>query len=379
MQVPEEHRDRLQQLLDQESPGDQIIWDPSADPNIPSEIRDMFIGVQKLAANTVERLTRGYSVTEKIYVALVGSMEFQAAAVELSENEFCILIWMGSYFRSRSAPKHVVGSPRFHDLFGTDLSEYKFVGTGESPTKIFVEQMSLSPEVPMTDANHRFSALMCSGVLEWLVLHELGHIFNGHLRLGREIAGLRFMIEKSDEENIEDEMITSQALEFDADCFATQNLLIFSHQFGGHIATGLKERGKIDAGSHAAFALLCTDVAGKFLEYDLPDRNNLFEYDHPWGELRTWSNTLQTVAVLESKPWSLTSQDAQKAIMVYSFSLDRAIYEVSNVKSDTILQAIDAAGGWIPRVLARWAKLRPQLLPHVLGDKKLAPASEPPA
>lgn len=203
--------------------------------------------------------------------------------------------------------------------------------------------------------------------------HELGHIINGHC--GYHNNSAIFEIESGNSPNNNDNLEIIRALEYDADCFAMQEMIGFFHASPRRIAEHLCE-GMDD---HLRFAILATFVAfgglGRNRTYDSNWLQTTATHPHPIDRARLVMATAATI-VATANP-SVDEALVMKELIVPLFQVGaEAFMLVTNRQfgsgngendAETYLEFID-------RARRGWAAIRPKLTASKLGTHNLAPA-----
>ena len=226
--LPRQYRGQLRDYLISGFSGAILFDDDDIEDFTDSQIEfaeEMFQATSGLICN--ERRLRG--VTAKIYTAVVESDDVNAFVYCVDENysEFCVVVFLPCFQRVAETIYHLILGQRFNKLFDFDVPPRV-----ASPLLNLdsIEGFSALRELTSMDDHEaiqrrdprRFDILRRStfAAFRWLVLHELAHIFNGHLGLHESQFGLRRITEDVLSFPIEDDNLTSQTLELDADSFA---------------------------------------------------------------------------------------------------------------------------------------------------------------
>lgn len=376
--VPEKYRNYIDNSLLNSGYDVPIIW--SLD-GIEEPLYSIASKLQSFAEDTVTRTREGREVTAEIYIAVVAADDFQAAALPLPDGAYCILIWARVFMDCLQAPRHLVGTPTFAKFFDTDEVDHTVAVPEDITSSIafhnFLMKTAYDPETP---DNHSASILVSFAMIEWLVLHELGHIINGHVRGLTTLTSARFYLERVQGHTNHDENITWQTLEYDADAFATQHLMIFAHGAQQPFVEKLRNSEKHDGAAWALLASVVVSLIGKFLEYEVDYDKDLFIADHPWGELRADMSLTTALEVLRLPPWNIPYEKGVHIAGPATLLADRAIFDVTGRRPDKkLVNILNVEEEYMEVILKRWAKIRPDLLPYHLGKGNLAAAQREPA
>ncbi len=376
--VPEKYHAYIDKTLLENGYDVPVIWSLEG---IEDPLYSIASRLLSFAEGTVKRTREGREVSQEIYVAVVADDEFQAAALPLPDGAYCILIWARVWMDCLLAPRHLIGTPTFASFFETDQTDHAVsVPEGITSSTAFHDYLMKSSCDAMTDDNDSASILVSYAMIEWLVLHELGHIINGHVRGVTTLTTARFIIERVPGHIDHDENITWQTLEFDADAFATQHLMIFAKLAEQPFAEKLRKSEKHGGAAWALLASVVVSLIGKFLEYEVDYERELFVADHPWGELRAIMSLTTALEVLNQHPWNIPYEKGIEIAGPAVLLADRAIFDVTGRRPDKkLIKVLDVRDGYMDVILKRWAKIRPSLVPHHLGKGNLAPAQRDPA
>lgn len=243
-------------------------------------------------------------------------------------------------------------------------------------TRALLGLPELTPEQP--DPHHSSNWGTLSGIaFQWLVLHELGHIKNGHLRLGTQAAFGAVAFEKMERSHAFDRNITMHALEMDADMIASMEtiVLLLTTDYSSTTAARVLS----SAQSKATAFLLSIYALTRALDAHDWSIERLFHFTHPPALVRVDSIVGWGFEWFPKFPqseidhvWWTETFGACALAVEEAISADRA----------ELLKALQYYEGesveYARKLLGRWAKIRPYLLPHLLGGS-LAPAQVDPA
>ncbi|HWV07888.1 hypothetical protein ACQZ6H_25860 [Agrobacterium fabrum] len=338
-----------------------------------------------LCRKSIDKLTRKLEVRAKIYLCFIldSEKDLQACAVNLGEDEYCVAIWLAAPMRTIATITHLMSTSAIAQHFEYALGTYTNRAEATA-SDTFAAYRALGFEAPVDfdEPLKTFCSQIAYGAIEWLVYHELGHIINGHLELGKEFNGLTFILE-DDPSDERDENLTSQALELDADCFATWLLLQLWLQTPvsiEEIHLGISEADK------QLLRLRCF-VFGVFAIVrgfdDHPfDVDTMFDFDHPPGVIRI-NYMIELIAnTKRENKFPYTAEKIVEAALDTVVALEQSISQATGTTGGggNVLTALTL--GWKPfnaPVLSRWAKLYPILDKFKMGIGKLAAPQYPPA
>lgn len=229
-----------------------------------------------------------------------------------------------------------------------------------------------------------YSEQLLNSALQFLILHELGHIINGHVDLIEEWSGIPFISEMADTAEKSDiSKLDFQTLEFDADSFATNIGLqiIFiqyktKEQLQEHVQPFFKSlEDAIFLWSFSTYAIF------RFLDTNKYDFNGLDNYLHPYPGIRQHSVLDNIYSILEDSEYlqefDLNKSDynlKHRGFLKGAIELENAIkiikkgpitwdflneiqsYPVSDTYTDEGLTSLY-------QIQNNWRNIRPQLKP----------------
>lgn len=223
------------------------------------------------------------------------------------------------------------------------------------------------------DAHDPELSFLVAIAIRWLVFHELGHIKNGHLHLSRETAFGSHSAEAMQEGGNLERNVTLHTLEMDADAFACSQTINFLNSPASKVSslTGLER--KIRAFYVAMYAVM------RSFDHKNWSIQQLYRFTHPCGFLRhsllgSWgySAAEQTSSLLNPERWVNIATEA-----VHCTEKALGNCGVPQLPEDLPAFYPDEFASYNERLLGRWAKIREELEPHLLGGK-LADAQLPP-
>ncbi|MDB5616246.1 hypothetical protein [Tardiphaga sp.] len=282
-----------------------------------------------------------------------------AAYTPAVPNTYYIAIFLGALQSNVIFPK-LIAHPAVRRLLGLPES----LGEIDHPDEVVV-----------------LSTMVTSAFL-WLVNHELAHIKNGHLHLSNRISHGMFSAEAMQLTNLQDNNLTQHTLEMDADSFASGRMVSwiigYSAQHPHHPVLN---------NNMGAFRLFILSLYAIMRTFDRADWSvdNLLAYSHPPALIRCSSLATWGGAFLQQKPGigiDLQSWLAEAAECI--FAAEEALTGSRILQNHGDLRGFFFDGSerapwniYSDRMLSRWSKLRPELLPHLLGGV-LAPAQASP-
>ncbi|MGR9420684.1 hypothetical protein [Rhizobium leguminosarum] len=339
--------------------------------------------VFKNTRHVVDNVIQHMALTAKIHVAVVidADRSFQACAVRLGKDEFCIVMWMAATIRTSATMSRLLATPAAAEFFSLNLqaSAVSDVAQGENTFAAY-DAISLLPRIDLGEVGNSFRRYLEFMATEWLVMHEIGHIVNGHLAVGSTANGLTYILEQ-DPAADRDYNITSQALEVDADCFA--NMFCLQYSLGRPLDVE-KDGASQDEILVARLKPYLFSMLSVLRGFDhAPLRlETLFDSDHPPGCIRmsylsAQMLTMQSEATIDFKGANLLEVGGLTAV-----TLERAISQATGINSQggNFLPAVSIPDEVFRKpVLSRWARIYPELNAIKLTPFKLAPPQYEPA
>jgi|GEM_PF-2540365 len=334
---------------------------------------------------SIDNLTRKLDVRAKIYLCFIldAEKDFQACAIRLGEGEYCVAVWLAAPSRTIATITQLMSTSAIAEHLEYELDTYTN-RTEAMASDRFAAYTALGFEanVKFDDPLKTLRPQIAFGAIEWLVYHELGHIINGHLELGREWNGLTFILE-DDRSKERDKNLTSQALENDADCFATWLLL----QLRLQSPVAIEEIRPSTSEAEKALLRLRCFVFGVFsivrgFDNHPFDVATVFDSDHPPGVIRmNYMIDLIATTTLENK-FPYKAEKIVEAALDTVVALEQSISQATGTTGGgrDVVAALTLA--WEPfnvPILSRWAKLYPILDKSKMGTGKLAAPQYPPA
>jgi len=298
--------------------------------------------------------------------------------MQLGDGEYCIAIWAGSLISPQVAMSRLLRGNALAKAFNLPIVEVAAQPEQLGDTYAAYQTLTMGRDLDLyendkarADALGRVSTMS----FEWLVLHEYGHILNGHLAVGLNVSGIRMIVEVLPDRD-EDELKTSHTLEYDADQFATlQSLQLWLKRGGDGLApiddpVGVDQR-------------IAVSMAGIYLmTRAFDDRTygdtDLFRNDHPPGSVRAQFAGGLLATLWESNPAKSRVVGVATDVLL---GLEIAVAEATGIKPNAanILMALKwVDSGYMDTLWRRWARLRPLLQKSKLGTHNLAAAQRDP-
>ena len=204
--------------------------------------------------------------------------------------------------------------------------------------------------------------------IRWLAYHELGHIQAGHLHIlaDREHATSFELV--TDRIGSEDENLTRQALEMDADFFAYHR--VFLDVLGGQFDRLISAATATPLSSARSIAVAVYAVLRQFESSKAWTGANTFTFTHPPTAYRmlglpAWGEGF--IPKLENP--SIPIDDWRDAALRGLQLTDKALRGLDNVTREQALEIyrLNEFDPYFERLLERWTKVGPSLVPHILG------------
>jgi hypothetical protein len=339
--------------------------------------------VFKNARAIVDSWIQQMKVGATIYVCLIidEDKDFQACAMRLGADEYCIAIWLAVPLRTSTMTSRLLCTDACAKLFNISPPGYPKPSEPLGlDTFVAYKALSFQAGVDLGGELDEFRKYLDFVAFEWLVLHELGHIVNGHLAVGRSLNGLTYILEDNASDS-RDENLTSQTLEMDADSFATllsiqnamrRKLPLETKEMSLPIVTSLRIK---------SFVFAIMTIIRSFDEAAF-EQEAIFDLDHPPGgvRMRYLIGLISTMFV--EKAIEFDGVEVPDIAAEALIGVEAAIAEATGLKSGggNLLRAFEM--GWdvyhVP-LLSRWALLFDQLNEVKINPFKLAPPQYPPA
>ena len=202
----------------------------------------------------------------------------------------------------------------------------------------------------------------------YIILHEIGHHFNGHVLL-LSSNNLSFSMEMTGEQSNIDNL-ERQTLEMDADSFATSNALGFvknfmenpeSLYFSDH-SSAIKHS---DILKYWIFSIHCLYLLqNQQFKYDPTKLKSSFHFP---ARLRQLLNHDITFYVVNLRGYSISKEEYNSLlseITSYSEEMFFLTFDIKETSEDTLNSINDSVLNQSNRVHEHWNKLKPLLLEH---------------
>jgi len=342
------------------------------------------------ASRLIATATANDTLHPPIYVDHFVSTELNAIAYPF-ETSFCILLSTGSWLKLFRVFSGLLSVPSVATQIGDSSAETELnVARAEvDPLKASLANIVMPTREPVNAVRNRAADYLTTIAMEILILHELGHVRNGHLLIAPQVQPLT-EIEPLPGES---DKVMRQTLEWDADSHATvhamNRLLEFYLDFEqattvGHLDPSIIDTKVMDAlyGSERralATYILATYVLFRFMGPAAWAPQSLWWFNHPPAIVRLLAsleviniNLERTrhvgIAALRGKP--LVDITAQTAIEVEFGLCSLHGYQINPL--DVLAPSAEMVGQYTQILGNQWRLLYPKLDCLKLGGK-LAP------
>lgn len=316
-----------------------------------------------MATFTVDTCRRRFSVKETIshcFIKTVDHTNAFAAHSLLAPNKYFIIFLMGFVF-AQEILGEVLAIKEIRILLGIHTRKKKYGGEAEVACY----------------------KILRSTAFQWLCWHELGHIKNEHLHLGVVQSKGVLQSEMMQISEDEDQNRTSHALEMDADSFASTQILPWLLKVP---ADTLFEGATVPLFKNEQTKLVCFILALYLMlrQFDSPSwsTRTLFRFSHPPAFVRIMQILFWCETFLSSSSSFVTKPDeALRLGRDVILAVEDALFVKSERAFPSDAFSFFGEGRWSSysdSVLARYAKVRPELKLHLLGGT-LAPAQIEPS
>jgi hypothetical protein len=311
---------------------------------------------------------RQRSSAPPVYFDYVNSAEFNAAATTEGDVDFIainasVVPFLYALFGRLLCFRAVY--PSLGDVTKENSEGLKLIpGPLVSFQGMFPEGRSVGPE----DPTRSFAAFtLTRHAFDFLILHELGHLRQGHCALSR-LNGRPKLVELVNKDAVEADLTTDQCLEMDADAFATNALIdhvvsmaaaSYEEPFGKEMFADLER--SLGYWLFAIFSMWHCFVPDEWIDVD-----RLHSFTHPPARLRQTIILRNVDAVLRDRGHHGI---AEKLSEIARAAVQNVEVGFSNLTGDNqhsaagAYAATPAAAKHISRILAQWKHLYPVLEP----------------
>lgn len=337
--------------------------------------------ISEMYANYVDALISQYlrdnEVDKEIRFVVVESPVVNAIAASGPKFDL-IAITLWTLFSLDAAAVKITSSSIFSDILSGKAKPLSNISAEKSRKDALAELFDGKGKGAITN-----TAFAISKIAQiFITYHELGHIINGHLRIGRVKNGSISEISNDSAEVslTKDDKLTIRTLEFDADAFAVQHTLMAICKFpatnpGNPISlqvTGPLEAIQLTAAG-ISFAMMCLQAFSWRSSAVLTFADDT----HPPTDLRVLNAMAQCTHIAESfiEKNDLPPGSFHKATLEGKAAVELSLCEITGVNFD-IENMLNWARLSIEHnhaSLKRWAELRPALMKVKYGKANLAP------
>ncbi|WP_337186078.1 hypothetical protein [Phenylobacterium sp.] len=327
-----------------------------------------------LFKSLLDMLRRRYGFTDQIRLCLVGAAcPVQNACAFRAGGAYHIALPYELVSHLYFQAELVVVCEPFQTAFDLDPAVVQITG-GNART---FPRINGLPAIEHTPLAMMLGRAFGEGMVLSVLLHELGHILNGHLGM---MGGVGQALEEQAALDNPDLRVTRQTLEFDADCFAAvQTLDMFAHGYGipPLLAPLCSSR---DVATRIGVAVVnlmfrSFDTGGAWTPDALVTASS-----HPPARMRS-ALAREVLAAAVCRALGVTPESAAlNYLLPPMLAIEESQLFISHETewvSTLEAQSHDAAL-YLSRVLRRWARIRPRLTQYKIGSQGLAPASMDP-
>lgn len=318
--------------------------------------------------NIIKDLKEQNEASVDIYYCFIESLGVEAYAIGTVDGRYCIAFSVATILKVSAAFHYLIGTAGFSEIMQTSPHGFRvppFQGFNERQFLegcILHEPPSIGHDA-LTKAQRLISCFTTN-----VILHELGHIFNGHLHYGTEYGPFKAILESQTEINIYKESLFSQTIEMDADAFAINWL--FNNVISKNKLTG-------DAAIRAVKEIyLSLYSAHRLIQSDRFDATKTFEMSHPHPILRCLLITATIGKHFENGRFGYPESLWASVWPQIAGSFEQSFVELTGTYPDganmeTAYNYFQSE--YISLLLRNFALIRPELEKHRLGKGKLAP------
>ena len=235
------------------------------------------------------------------------------------------------------------------------------------------------PFMPKDKQRRHYAKGLFIFAIQNIIIHEFGHILNGHIDLKME-TGNSFIYEITNFN--EKSELDSQTLEYDADCYAA-NIGIKTIMESYLIPEILHKdvRFCVDSLDGVSWSFSAYSIF-RLLGQGTYDLNKLDNYSHPYPGFRQYWVYSMITTFLEGTEYASLIEDKAKNTYTSIIEFEKTIQIInkSPIQLDFInkvigfpIQYASTKDGWdhMNKIIVNWNKIRPLLEPYSIGD--LAP------
>jgi hypothetical protein len=328
---------------------------------------------QAIIDNTNKDLKRPH-----IYFDFFQDYNINALAMRL-EADLCILISVGAWIKFSTLFNNLLSTPDFLPMIGDESNENpldsQIKASSEAGITNLWEVLTSPKRVPNDPIRKVASTVLTDIAFDYLVLHELGHIRNGHLFLNLTANQI---IEVEPPSHDQDSSLTRQTLEMDADSHAVLRGLNSLFRRTGAAFTGpYKEALTIIHKTrqlNVSLYLTAIYVLFRIFEQKPWQAEGVWLSTHPPASMRLFMNFMTIYSAAAQAKDEETLRLLPNLVGSTINSVEQSMNALSSVKQTYfgLGQAIKSYPTYMPLLERRWAELYPKLEAAKLGAN-LAP------
>lgn len=302
---------------------------------------------------------RGLEAANSVTAELWPDARLNASAEMQDDGKNVIKIYRGTVFLLRDLFDQMLSHPKNFPHVG--LANVEIVRRDYQPTRkscdlTITAQRNWQPKDP---ARAKYASDLALIAIDHLFDHELGHTFNGHTALRKQVTGSSRI---SEAESISPlSALDHQTLEFQADCFAIGEGL---HRLSAGPGVSAKRVYDLLCAVYLQYRIWTEDLSASSIECVLTQKI------HPPANIRLQLIFGSSVEVmLHRKLISMPNfgELVVSAILECEEGLARLMG--ASVNADRLMDDGGLTRSVLPALLDNWKKLRARLLPYAFGGR----------
>jgi len=352
----------------------QENWGAIALEAIPPQRRSQYEWIRNYFEEVLTYMSTSTRPGHKVFFGFVSDKSFNAFAATGAED--FIGIHAGLVEIIRNAFNRIINSRRFMPEF--------LVGFGEGGLQFgAVDLVSMAADLyveePSDSKRKSLSDFMQKVALRFFVLHEFGHIWNGHTSFdNKEVHQLKVISELRAAGSVEERAIEDQTLEMDADAFAVGLVLEHAESGDDYELPIIPDLEQIRPGaSRIFFALVSLYYAFRIFDVNTFQEDDYKNLDHPPIPARIDAIMNTAVAYLNEKMgWEIGQ--AAGIVLISARMSEKNYIDVTGKNKeefDTSIYTNDLYEPYRKLLLKEWHRLYPLLNKSKRGGN-LAPPRE---
>ena len=353
-------------------------------------VRENIVGFEEHAGKLVDEATANDARRPPIFVSHYAGTDFNAVACSW-EGSFLILPSSMCWVCLARVFNALLSLPDFMPNIGAAGAETMpdVPEAGLDPAAVRLADLAIPVREPNDPVRRRAADALATAAFELLVLHELGHIRNGHLACVKGNYGLT---ELAPVDAFDMASLTSHTLEMDADSHATIHAMNRQFSFWEQLAAGrLPDPATTDGamllglyGSQERTLRTCLITSYVLFRFLGPAKwtpDTLWSNRHPPAVLRPQMMLSVVRALLQRAGFTaLAEQSLVNLSVECTLEIELAFCRLFWRRSDVLSwmePALQASGPYVGLLNEEWARLHPLLDANKLGGK-LAPVQPTP-